>query len=130
MRITRTPAEVRAALATAQRPLGLVPTMGAMHAGHRALVDRARAESRTVAVSIFVNPLQFGPDEDFDRYPRSFEDDVTALRDAGVDLLYAPGVDTMYPPGFRHRDRSGPGRRVIRRRAAARATSAASRPCA
>ena len=100
MRITRTPAEVRAALATAQRPLGLVPTMGALHAGHRALIDRARAESRTVAASIFVNPLQFGPNEDFDRYPRSFDDDVNALRDAGVDLVYAPDVATMYPPGF------------------------------
>jgi pantoate--beta-alanine ligase len=100
VRITRTPAEAREALATVRRPLGLVPTMGALHAGHRALVDRARAESRTVAASIFVNPLQFGPSEDFDRYPRSFDDDVAALREAGVDLLYAPDVATMYPPGF------------------------------
>ena len=100
MRITRTPAEAREALATAQRPLGLVPTMGALHAGHRALIDRARAESRTVAASVFVNPLQFGPSEDFDRYPRSFDEDVAALRDAGVDLLYAPDVATMYPAGF------------------------------
>jgi pantoate--beta-alanine ligase len=74
--------------------------MGALHAGHRALVDRARAESRTVAASIFVNPLQFGPNEDFDRYPRSFDDDAAALREAGVDLLYAPDVATMYPAGF------------------------------
>ena len=100
MRITRTPVETRDALATAQRPLGLVPTMGALHAGHRALVDRARAESRTVAASIFVNPLQFGPSEDFERYPRGFDDDVAALRAAGVDLLYAPDVATMYPAGF------------------------------
>jgi pantoate--beta-alanine ligase len=100
VRITRTPAEAREALATVQRPLGLVPTMGALHAGHRALIDRARTESRTVAVSIFVNPLQFGPSEDFDRYPRSFDGDVAALREAGVDLLYAPDVATMYPPGF------------------------------
>ncbi|HEY0382925.1 MAG TPA: pantoate--beta-alanine ligase [Candidatus Elarobacter sp.] len=100
MRITRTPAEAREALASAARPLGLVPTMGALHAGHRELVRRARAESRTVAVSVFVNPLQFGPGEDFDRYPRSFDDDVAELRDAGVDVLYAPDVATMYPPGF------------------------------
>ena len=100
MRITRTPAEARDALAAAARPLGLVPTMGALHAGHRELVRRARAESRTVAASVFVNPLQFGPGEDFDRYPRSFDDDVAALRAAGVDLLYAPDVAAMYPPGF------------------------------
>ena len=100
MRITRTPAEAREALAALARPVGLVPTMGALHAGHRALVARARAESRTVAASVFVNPLQFGPNEDFDRYPRSFDADVAALRAAGVDLLYAPGVATMYPPGF------------------------------
>ena len=100
MRITRTPAEAREALATLARPVGLVPTMGALHAGHRALVARARAESRTVAASVFVNPLQFGPNEDFDRYPRSFDDDVAALRAAGVDLVYAPDVATMYPPGF------------------------------
>ena len=100
MQITRTPEKVRAALATARRPLGLVPTMGALHAGHRALLDRARAESRTVAASIFVNPLQFGPSEDFDRYPRTFEHDVAQLRAAGVDVLYAPDVATMYPPGF------------------------------
>ncbi len=100
MRIVRTPAEVRAALATAERPLGLVPTMGALHAGHLALVRRARAECRTVTVSIFVNPLQFGPNEDFERYPRAFEDDVAALREAGADLVYAPDVATMYPAGF------------------------------
>jgi pantoate--beta-alanine ligase len=100
MVIARTPAEVREALAGAERPVGLVPTMGALHAGHLALVRRAREESRTVAVSIFVNPLQFGPNEDYDRYPRAFEGDVAALREAGVEVVYAPDAATMYPPGF------------------------------
>lgn len=100
MLITRAPADVRAALATVRRPLGLVPTMGALHAGHLTLVARARAECRTVVVSVFVNPLQFGPGEDFARYPRSFDADVAALRAAGVDLVYAPDAATMYPPGF------------------------------
>ncbi|GAC1579719.1 MAG: pantoate--beta-alanine ligase [Candidatus Elarobacter sp.] len=100
MRIARTPAEVRVALQGAARPVGLVPTMGALHAGHMALVARARAESATVAASIFVNPLQFGPNEDFDRYPRAFDGDVAALREAGVGIVYAPDVATMYPPGF------------------------------
>jgi pantoate--beta-alanine ligase len=100
VRIVRTPGEVREAVAAAQRPLGLVPTMGALHAGHLALVRRAREECATVAASIFVNPLQFGPDEDYDRYPRAFEGDVAALREAGVGLVYAPDAATMYPPAF------------------------------
>jgi len=100
VRVVRTPAEVQAALAGAERPLGLVPTMGALHPGHLALIRRARAENATVVASVFVNPLQFGPHEDFERYPRAFDSDVAQLRDAGVDLVYAPDVATMYPPGF------------------------------
>jgi pantoate--beta-alanine ligase len=98
--VTRNPAQVRDALRTAERPLGLVPTMGALHAGHLELVARARAECRTVAVSVFVNPLQFGPDEDFERYPRAFDGDVAALRAAGADVVYAPDSATMYPEAF------------------------------
>ena len=82
--------------------------MGALHAGHLALVERARAECATVVASLFVNPLQFGPNEDFDRYPRAFEGDVAALHDAGVTLVYAPDVATMYPPGFGTRVDPGP----------------------
>jgi pantoate--beta-alanine ligase len=74
--------------------------MGALHAGHRSLLERARRENAGLAASLFVNPLQFGPAEDFERYPRSFEDDAAQFAAAGVDLLYAPTVQTMYPPGF------------------------------
>jgi pantoate--beta-alanine ligase len=91
---------VRAELAGAAHPLGLVPTMGALHAGHLALIQRARAENAAVVATVFVNPLQFGPHEDFERYPRAFDNDVVQLRDAGVDLVYAPDVATMYPPDF------------------------------
>ena len=100
MQIVRTPGSARAVARTLPRPLGFVPTMGALHAGHAALVERARAENASVVTSIFVNPLQFGPNEDFDRYPRAFEHDASSLAEQGVDLLYAPGVERMYPPGF------------------------------
>jgi pantoate--beta-alanine ligase len=80
--------------------LGLVPTMGALHAGHRALLRRARAECDEVVMSLFVNPAQFGPDEDFDRYPRDEERDRAIAAEEGVDRVFAPSVAEMYPEGF------------------------------
>ncbi len=98
--VVRTRAELAAALARAPRPLGLVPTMGWLHAGHRSLIARARAESATVAVSIFVNPRQFGSPADLERYPRSEARDLAICAEEGVDLVWAPGVDDVYPAGF------------------------------
>ena len=81
------------------RRVALVPTMGYLHAGHLSLVDAARAEADSVAMSIFVNPLQFGPTEDLDRYPRNLARDRALARERGVDLLFVPDVPAMYPPG-------------------------------
>jgi pantoate--beta-alanine ligase len=82
------------------RIIGLVPTMGALHRGHLALIERARRECSTVIASIFVNPKQFGPTEDFSKYPRTFDSDREKLEQAGADLLFAPEAAEIYPQGF------------------------------
>ena len=99
MKIVRTIAEMRAACAGAPAPLGLVPTMGALHEGHRSLVQAARLECASVAVSIFVNPTQFAPGEDLARYPRTFAEDCALLEAERVDLVFAPALEEIYPAG-------------------------------
>jgi len=102
MRIARTIAEIRAIrreLRTAGQSVGLVPTMGALHAGHVSLVRAACARCEAVAVSIFVNPTQFGPNEDFAKYPRTWDADCALLERESVGLLFAPSAEEMYPRG-------------------------------
>jgi pantoate--beta-alanine ligase len=96
----RTIAELREALRDAERPLGLVPTMGALHEGHLALLERARAQCATVVMSLFVNPTQFAPGEDLRSYPRDEHADARLAAAAGVDVLFAPPPSEMYPDGF------------------------------
>ncbi|AKT37712.1 pantoate--beta-alanine ligase [Chondromyces crocatus] len=88
--------------------LGLVPTMGALHAGHQALIREARRRSSVVAVSVFVNPTQFAPGEDYERYPRARERDVAACEEAGASIVFAPDAAAMYPPGDETRVLPGP----------------------
>lgn len=90
---------VRARRAAGER-IGLVPTMGALHAGHLSLVEAARRKADRVIVTIFVNPAQFGPTEDFARYPRTLAADVEKLAEVAADLVFAPPVEEIYPPGF------------------------------
>jgi pantoate--beta-alanine ligase len=88
--------------------IGVVPTMGALHAGHDSLVARARRENQRVIVSVFVNPAQFGPNEDFEKYPRPFDQDRARLEALGVDAIFHPPVDQIYPPAFKTRVDPGP----------------------
>ncbi len=100
MKTVTTIAEVRAWRAQCAGQVGLVPTMGYLHAGHRSLVERARAENGHVAATLFVNPTQFAPQEDLERYPRNLEGDQRLLEAAGCDILFAPAREEVYPPGF------------------------------
>jgi pantoate--beta-alanine ligase len=103
MRVLRTINEVRTALEPTRRAghtIGLVPTMGALHEGHRSLIDRARADCDVVVVSLFVNPAQFNEHADLDRYPRQEQRDRELAETAGADLLFAPAAEEVYPAGF------------------------------
>jgi pantoate--beta-alanine ligase len=96
VQIISTVADLRDALSM-QRDIGLVPTMGNLHDGHLSLVQAARRHAGLVVVSIFVNPLQFGPNEDFEKYPRTFERDCELLAQTGCDIVFAPSMEQMYP---------------------------------
>lgn len=103
MKILRTPAEMRRwslEQRAAGKSIGLVPTMGALHAGHKALVEASAARDDVTVASIFVNPAQFAPHEDFDKYPRAFEGDCRLIESAGGQAVYAPDTATMYPEGY------------------------------
>jgi len=100
VQIVRNSEELTRARANLQGKLALVPTMGALHAGHMALIEQARRRADTVAATIFVNPAQFGPNEDFSRYPRQESQDAAMLEAAGCDLLWLPSLDDIYPQGF------------------------------
>lgn len=99
MRVVRTRAELRESRAALPSPVGFVATMGALHDGHASLVRRAREECASVVASIFVNPAQFGPHEDFSRYPRDEAADLEMLGELGTDIAFVPAVEEIYPPG-------------------------------
>src|SRR4051812_34642113 len=100
MKTVRTIAELRAELADAPRPVGLVPTMGYFHDGHLSLMRAARSANAMVVVSLFVNPAQFGPNEDLEAYPRDEARDLAQAEAEGVDIVFAPAVEEVYPAGF------------------------------
>jgi pantoate--beta-alanine ligase len=100
MRVVRTRSQLREALAAAPRPLGLVPTMGWLHEGHRSLMQRARADNPTTIATIFVNPRQFNEAADFQQYPRNEARDLAICEEEGLDLVFAPSVEEVYPEGF------------------------------
>jgi pantoate--beta-alanine ligase len=100
VRVLRTRAQLRAALADVPRPLGLVPTMGWLHTGHRSLMARARADNASTIASIFVNPRQFNEAADYQRYPRNEARDLAICEEEGLDYVFAPAVEEIYPPGF------------------------------
>ena len=100
MQVVSSIPDFRKARSDLRGTLGLVPTMGYLHEGHLALVRRARLENDVVAASIFVNPSQFGPNEDFTTYPRNMDRDLSFLEIEGVDLVFAPSPEDVYPPGF------------------------------
>ncbi len=106
-RVARARAELRAALAASPRPIGLVPTMGALHEGHASLIRRARSESATVLVTMFVNPRQFNEAADYEQYPRDEAADLRLAGAAGADLAWIPSVDEVYPSGFQTSVRVG-----------------------
>jgi pantoate--beta-alanine ligase len=102
-KVVRKPAEFRQACEdarAAKRRVGLVPTMGALHDGHFSLLDEAKSRADFIVLTIFVNPLQFAPGEDLERYPRTFESDLAGCRERGVDLVFAPEPNAMYSPAF------------------------------